>query len=130
VSWRDNLTTEQRARVQQMEAAAKARRIATWGTVDCENCADCERAGGAWWLGQAVYCGCANGQRVKALDAQRLIDLAAENAKAAAEAAAIAERKARACSRCGGSGRYGNWGECFRCNGAGVDPKASKEATK
>jgi hypothetical protein len=130
MSWRDNLTTEQRARVQQIEAAAKARRIATWGTVDCENCADCERAGGAWWLGQAVYCGCANGKRVKALDAQRLIDLAAENAKAAAEAAVIAERKARACSRCGGSGRYGNWGECFRCNGAGVDPKVNKEVTK
>ena len=127
MGWRDNLTTEQRARVAQMEAAAKARRIATWGTEDCENCGDCERAGGAWWLHQSVYCGCINGQRIKALDVQRRADLAAENAKVAAEAEVIAARKARACSRCGGAGHYGHLGECFRCHGTGIDPKLKKE---
>lgn len=120
MSWRDNLTTEQRARVAQMEANAKARRIATWGTADCVNCEDAERAGGAWWLNEAVYCGCANGQRIKALDVQRRAELAAENAKAVA-------RKARACSRCGGAGQYAHLGECFRCHGSGIDPKAKKE---
>jgi len=55
MSWRDNLTTEQRARVAEMEANAKARRVATWGTADCVNCEDAERAGVAWWLNEAVY---------------------------------------------------------------------------
>ena len=27
------------------------------------------------------------------------------------------------CIRCGGTGRYGNWGECYRCRGTQVDPK-------
>lgn len=118
MTW-DHLTEEQRQRIAERQAAIAAQRAATYGTPDCMNCEDAERAGGAWWLNEAFYCDCSNGQATKARHAQQREELAAENA-------AIAARAARACSRCGGSGRYGHWGECYRCHGSGVDPKARK----
>lgn len=118
MSW-DHLTEDQRKRLAERRAAIAAQRKASYGTPDCMNCDDAERVGGAWWLGEALYCGCANGQATKARHAKAREEIAAENA-------AIAARAARACSRCYGSGRYGHLGECYRCNGSGVDPKARK----
>ena len=127
MSWRDSLTDTQRDLVSRHEAAYNARRIATRNTPDCLNCEGFANAGGAWWLDQALYCPCDNGQRVKALDAERRAHLAEENAKAAAADQAEATRRAKACTRCGGSGMYGHHGGCFRCNGIGVDPKYLKK---
>ena len=117
MSWRDQLNNEQRALIAERQAAIAAQRKATYGTPECMNCEDWERASGDWRLNQALYCPCPNGQATKTRDAEARAELAAENA-------AIAARAARACSRCGGSGVYGRFGECFRCNGKGVDPKA------
>jgi hypothetical protein len=125
MSWRDSLTDTQRDLVSRHEAAYNARRIATRNTPDCVSCEGFANAGGAWWLDQAIYCPCENGQRVKALDAERRAHL---NAKAAAADQAEATRRAKACTRCGGSGMYGHYGSCFRCNGIGVDPKYLKGA--
>jgi DnaJ-class molecular chaperone len=113
MNWRNSLTIEQRGLVSKLEAAYVAKRIALRNTMDCLDCAAMESSG----IG--VYCPCENGQRVKALDAENLLHAVAQDK---AEAARIA----RACSRCAGSGRYGHYGECFRCNGRGVDPKAVK----
>ena len=128
MSWRDSLTDAQRDLVRSHEAAHNARREATRNTPDCLSCEGFEQAGGAWWLDQAIYCPCENGQRVKALDAARRAHLVEQNAKAAAADQAEAARRAKACTRCGGSGMYGHHGGCFRCNGIGVDPKYLKEA--
>ena len=117
-----HLTKEQREWVTQREAERVSRRKATWGTPECLNCEGFHNAGGAWWLNQAIYCPCPNGEAEALRHSEAREELAA--AKAAEEA-----RAARACSRCGGSGRYGNWGECYRCNGSGVDPKFRKGAT-
>jgi DnaJ-class molecular chaperone len=117
-----HLTKEQLEWVTQREAERVSRRKATWGTPECLNCEGFHNAGGAWWLNQAIYCPCPNGEAEALRHSEAREELAA--AKAAEEA-----RAARACSRCGGSGRYGNWGECYRCNGSGVDPKFRKGAT-
>ena len=34
------------------------------------------------------------------------------------------------CVRCGGTGRFGHWGECYRCRGAQVDPKRRAKKSK
>lgn len=42
-----------------------------------------------------------------------------KTAKPAKAQAVKAERAPRTCSRCGGSGKYRNYGECFGCGGRG-----------
>ncbi len=121
MSWRANLTDAQRDLVSRMEAAHNARRIITRDTEDCINCE-------AWWNasdahGYTVWCNCVNGQRLKALYAQQLQEQLVEQQRESAAAA----RRAKACTRCGGSGMYGHHGGCFRCNGIGVDPKYLKK---
>ncbi len=110
MTWRANLTDAQRELVSRMEDAYNARRIATRNTPDCLSCEGFANAGGAWWLDQAVYCPCDNGTRLQALDAVARQHLAEENAKAAAADQAEATRRAKACTRCGGSGLYGPHG--------------------
>jgi hypothetical protein len=129
MSWRDSLTTEQRDLVARQEAAYAARRAATRNTPDCLNCEGWWNASGADGITSEIvtWCDCTNGQALKASYAtarqQYLADLEFQAQKKAAEAA----RRAKACTRCGGSGMYGHHGSCFRCNGIGVDPKYLKK---
>jgi hypothetical protein len=71
-----------------------------------------------------------NDRVAEAHAAQAIADKAvAQRKQAQAEAAHAAKWAKRyaagyvECVRCGGTGSYGHWGECYRCRGTQVDPK-------
>ena len=119
MNWRTNLTKEQLEFIDQSAIARRALRAATLNTPACINCEDADRAS---VVGDPVFCYCANGELLKK-------QCEAESKQIAAEEAALAERRAKACTRCGGTGSFGRHGECFRCAGKGIDPKFMKRRT-